>query len=224
MTLVKICGLSEIEHALTAAEAGADFVGVIFAESRRKITPEKVKMISVAIHRRKNYPKVVGVFAGYSPAEVNRIAEYCHLDRVQLSGGETWDYCLQIVKPIIKTLHISTDTATSRIMAEIEKGGHILKGKNFLLHLDTKVGNASGGTGQTFDWNLAKEVAARFPVLVAGGLDPDNVGELIHLTHPQGVDVSSGVETDGRKDPVKIKSFIETVRQVDLLQLKGDRS
>jgi phosphoribosylanthranilate isomerase len=218
MTLVKICGLSEVEHALVAAEAGADFIGVVFAEGRRKVTPEKAQAISRAIHNLKDSPQVVGVFAGYSPAEVNRIAEYCVLDRVQLSGGETWEYCLQIEKPVTKTLHISPNTTASRILTEIEKSNRFLKDTSLLFLLDTKMGNASGGTGRTFDWNVARDITDRFPVLVAGGLDPDNVAELIRLTHPQGVDVSSGVEIEGRKDPAKIRAFIEVVRQADTYQ------
>ena len=215
MTLVKICGLSEVEHALVAAEAGADFIGVVFAEGRRKITPEKAQVISNAIHSLKNRPKVVGVFAGYTPAEVNRIAGYCNLDRVQLSGGETWEYCLQVKKPITKTLHISSDTKAGRILSNIEEGKRFLKDKDLLFLLDTKVGNASGGTGRTFDWEIASEVTTRFPVLIAGGLDPDNVAELIRFAHPLGVDVSSGVETEGLKNPSKIRVFIKTVKQAD---------
>jgi phosphoribosylanthranilate isomerase len=223
MTLVKICGLSVVDHAMVAAEAGADFIGVVFAESRRRVTVEKAKKISTAIHSRENSPQVVGVFAGYSSAEVNRIADYCGLDRIQLSGGESWEYCQQIEKPITRTLHISTATTFRRISADIEAGGRILQGKDLLFLLDTKVGNASGGTGRTFDWNLAKEVVARFPVLVAGGLDPDNVTELIRLAHPLGVDISSGVETEGRKDPAKIRAFIEAVRNIDRSRSNGER-
>jgi phosphoribosylanthranilate isomerase len=223
MTLVKICGLSEIEHALVAAEAGTDFIGMVFAEGRRKVTPEKAQVISNAIHSLKNRPEVVGVFAGYTPAEVNRIAEYCHLDRVQLSGGESWEYCLQIEKPITKTLHISSDTIAGWILFSIAEGKRFLKDKDLLFLLDTKVGNASGGTGRTFDWEIAREIAARFPVLIAGGLDPDNVAGLIRLVRPQGVDVSSGVEAEGRKEPALIKAFIQAVRQADSNALNKEK-
>jgi phosphoribosylanthranilate isomerase len=90
-----------------------------------------------------------------------------------------------------------------------------MKGKDFIVLLDTRVGNLSGGTGRRFDWQVAKEVAARFPVMVAGGLDPDNVSELVRLVRPWGVDVSGGVETGGRKDPAKITAFVESVRNAD---------
>ena len=223
MTLVKICGLSEIEHALVAAEAGTDFIGMVFAEGRRKLTPDKAQVISNAIHSLKNRPKVVGVFAGYTPAEVNRIVEFCGLDRVQLSGSETWEYCLQIHRPVTKTLHISPDTSADRVISTIEEGMRIFQDKGLLFLLDTKMGNASGGTGRTFNWEIAREVAARFPVLIAGGLDPDNVAGLIRLARPQGVDVSSGVETEGRKEPALIKAFIQAVRQADSNALNEEK-
>jgi phosphoribosylanthranilate isomerase len=218
MTVVKICGLSELEHALAAAEAGADFIGMVFAESRRKVTPIKARDISLALHRHGDPLRIAGVFAGIAAAEVNRIAAYCGLDRVQLSGGETWQYCLQIDWPITKTLHITPSTTTRQVLDDLEEGSRVMKNKDVLFLLDTKLGVASGGTGHTFDWSLAKEVAARFPVMVAGGLDADNVAELIHQVQPWGVDVSSGVETEGRKDPAKIRAFIEAVKRADTSQ------
>jgi phosphoribosylanthranilate isomerase len=215
VTKVKICGLSEIEHALVAAEAGADFVGVVFAEGRRKVSPERAQEISKVVRTLKNQPQVVGVFANHPAAEVNPIAQYCNLDRVQLSGDEAWQFCLRIERPITKTMHVSPATTAEQLIAEIEKGRRLMKGKDFIILLDTRVGNLSGGTGRRFDWQVAKEVAARFPVMVAGGLDPDNVSELVRLVRPWGVDVSGGVETGGRKDPAKITAFVESVRNAD---------
>jgi phosphoribosylanthranilate isomerase len=91
-----------------------------------------------------------------------------------------------------------------------------MKGKEFIILLDTKVGNLSGGTGQRFDWRVARQVAAGFPVMVAGGLTPDNVSDLVREVRPWGVDVSSGVETNGRKVDAKIAAFIEAVKKADL--------
>ena len=223
MTKVKICGLSEVEHALVAAEAGADFIGVVFAESRRKVTRRRALEVANAVRRLAKKCEVVGVFAGYSTDEVNRIAENCQLDRVQLSGGETWDFCEKIQRPIIKTIHVSPSTTAERAAAEIAAASRVLEGKEIAFLLDTRVGNVRGGTGQTFDWGVAREVTASFPVIVAGGLDPDNVEALINEANPWGVDVSSGVETDGRKDAAKIRAFIEAAKSDRNLGRSGGR-
>lgn len=228
MTRVKICGLSEVEHALAASRAGADFIGVVFAPSRRQLTPEKALPIVEAVHRLKKHPEVVGVFVNLHAAEVNRIADYCHLDWVQLSGDESWEYCLDIKKPIIKVIHTSAalgmnapaSCTADDIIDEIKQGKQLLAGKEFICLLDAPVKatstvlgmNTYGGTGETFDWQLARKVAARFPIIVAGGLTPANVGQLVNEVQPWGVDVSSGVETDGRKDISKIDTFIKAAK------------
>jgi phosphoribosylanthranilate isomerase len=215
VTVIKICGLLEVEHALVAAKAGADYVGLVFAEGKHKITPEKALEIVKAVKALEHSPQAVGVFAGFPAAEVNRIAAYCSLDRVQLSGNEDLDYCISIEKPITEVFHVTTGTRADQLIAVMSEGLKILKDRDVIFMLDTKVGDASGGTGKTFDWSVAGEVARRFPIIVAGGLNPDNVGDLLRQAHPWGVDVSSGVETGGRKDLTKIRGFIEVVRKYD---------
>ncbi|MFC1921149.1 phosphoribosylanthranilate isomerase [Chloroflexota bacterium] len=212
MTWVKICGLSEVEHALAAAEAGADFIGVIFAPSRRQVSEKQAAEISIKVHDLKNPPEVIGVFVNLPAAEVNRIADLCLLDRVQLSGDESWDYCLDIVKPIIKVVHVSKEQETEDVISEMEEGYGKIELKQLICLLDTQTADAYGGTGQTFNWELAKNVNEKFPVMVAGGLTPENVGQLITKVKPWGVDVSSGVETDGKKDIQKIREFIEKAK------------
>jgi len=214
MVRVKICGLSEVESVLTAGEAGADFLGLVFAPSRRRVTPEEASRLVEAVHDLRPRPAVVGVFVNAATEEVNGIADRCRLDWVQLSGDESWEYCREIRRPIIKAIHITGGQKTDEILTNIEEGQKIL-GQGFTCLLDTHSGDAYGGTGQTFNWQLAGEVAARFPVIVAGGLTPDNVSQLVRNVHPWGVDVSSGVETGGENDPVKINAFIETVRKAD---------
>jgi phosphoribosylanthranilate isomerase len=212
MTLIKICGLSDIEPTLFAAEAGANMLGFVFAESRRRITPEKAAVLVQAI-KHKTTIETVGVFAGSPAAEVNRIAEYCSLHRVQLSGGESWEYCRLIDRPVIKVIHVAPGSTDEEILARIEEGRDLLKSNRLTFLLDTKgLDNRKGGTGKVFDWTVAKNICARYPVFVAGGLDSQNVSHLIAEVNPYGVDVSSGVETDGMKDISKIKDFIENVR------------
>jgi len=214
VTSVKICGLSETQHVLAAAESGADFIGLVFAPSPRQVSIKKALQLIEAVCHLRLRPAVVGVFVNSTADDVNRIADYCHLDRVQLSGDETWEYCRQIERPIIKVVHILKSSTSSQIISEITMGHRLLPKHNLICLLDSKVGPKYGGTGRTFKRKLAGEITARFPVLIAGGLTPKSVGRLVKQIQPWGVDVSSGVETEGRKDTAKIISFIQAVRKV----------
>ncbi len=213
MTRIKICGQVDVAHALIAAEAGADFLGIVFAPSPRRLSPERALPIVEALHSLSPRPRIVGVFVNQAVREVNRIAELCRLDRVQLSGDETWDYCREIERPVIKVIHIASDTSAGEVIAEIEAGRRLFPEGRLICHLDSKTSNVYGGSGQAFNWQLAGEVASRFPIMVAGGLTPDNVAQLVEEVRPWGVDVASGTETDGRKDVAKIRAFIEAVRR-----------
>ncbi len=214
MTKVKICGLSEIEHAIAASEAGADFVGLVFAPSRRQVSLEKGRQLAEAIRGGKPHPEIVGVFVNATTEEVNRIADYCRLDWVQLNGDESWQYCQQVGRPVIKAIHIAEGQEAENIIAEIEDGYQLLGKERLICLLDTYSDDLYGGTGQVFNWRLAAEISARFPVMIAGGLTPENVARLVTEVQPWGVDVSSGVETNGRKDIAKIKDFIRAVKGV----------
>jgi phosphoribosylanthranilate isomerase len=220
VTLVKICGLREPEHALAAAEAGADFVGLVFAESRRRVTTEQGRAIVAALGEplaasrgqgaphieallRRKRPLVVGVFAGADAETINRTAEAAGLDLVQLSGDESWETCDRLSRPVLKTAKVKDGTSAEEIIATLGPGAVPL--------LDTHAEGALGGTGRRFDWEVAAEVARRFPIVLAGGLAPENVSEAVRRVRPWAVDVSSGVETDGVKDVEKMRAFVAAV-------------
>jgi len=221
VTLVKICGLREPAHALVAAEAGADFIGLVFAESRRRVSVEQALVIVRALGGppvaagggaddveallRRKRPLVVGVFAGADAETVNRTVQAVGLDLVQLSGDEPWDMCDALSRPLLKAVKVKDGTSAEEIIAVIRPGAIPL--------LDTHAEGALGGTGRPFDWAVAAEVARHCPIVLAGGLTPGNVGEAVRRVLPWAVDVSSGVETDGVKDVEKICAFIAAVRE-----------
>ena len=211
MTKVKICGISKAEDALIAARAGADFIGFVFAPSPRRVTPEQAKHIIEGVLMNQPHPLTVGVFVNDDIDYVNRTAKEIGLDYVQLSGEETLTCCREISKPVIKVCHISAGKTAAQVIKEISDGLDLIPGGKLIYLLDTS-GKGGGGTGQSFDWAIAREVAARFPVIIAGGLNPDNVARLVREVNPWGIDVSSGVETGGQKDPDKIRAFIRTVK------------
>ncbi len=242
MTLVKICGLRRAEDAVEAAKAGADFLGIMFAESRRKVTPQECFDICEAVRaiERRTAPPVqfeapvrgevrglswygawaeaietslwrwrpllVGVFADQPSDEVNEIAEAAGLDLVQLSGGESAEYLRKIERPAIRTVHVG-EQSTAEDILELVAGP-----ASAAIMLDKASAGARGGTGQSFDWELAGELARRLPLLLAGGLTPENVAGAVAEVEPWAVDVSTGVETDGAKDPEKVRAFIRAAK------------
>ena len=217
MTYIKICGINEEVHALTAAEAGADFIGLVFAPSPRQVSVRQARKIVSALRKSNNTVKVVGVFVNMPVLEVNKIINFCGLDWGQLSGDESWEYCRQITKPIIKVIKIRLGQRLSPedILAKLSAEAQALFPQRFIFLLDSEVSGKYGGTGTTFDWELAQLAVKKFPIIIAGGLTPFNVGEIIEKIAPWGVDVSSGVEVSGNKDISKIRAFIEAVRRAD---------
>ena len=221
MTWIKICGISDIESAIAASQAGTDYLGMVFASSKRQVTPEKALQIVEAVQQLDSSPQIVGVFVNKPVAEVNQIADYCKLDWIQLSGDENWGYCKKIETPLIKVFHIAPNARQAEIATDVWKGYSVIPPNRLICLLDSTLGGIYGGTGTPFNWQVAKSIADKFSVMIAGGLTPDNVGELMKLTKPWAVDVSSGVETDGKKDVEKIKAFIKIVRKIDLEHTGG---
>jgi len=213
VTRIKICGLFDIEAVLVAVEEGADFLGFVFAESNRQVSPEKALQLAEIVRNQKRQPELVGVFVNSLAQEVNSIADFCGLDMIQLSGDESWEYCLEIKRPIIKTIHIPKVQKADDVIMGIEKGYQLLNEKNLICLLDTHSSDLYGGTGQVFDWQMAEEVSKYYPVFIAGGLTPTNVSKLVKSFHPWGVDVSSGVESNGKKNISKIRNFIKAVKE-----------
>ena len=208
MTRVKICGITDVSYARAAIEAGVDLIGVVFAPSPRQVTYEKAREIVAAV--KKHGLPVVGVFVNMPAATVNTVASSCGLDWVQLSGDEDWEYCQEIEKPLIKAIHISPQWDEEELLVHLEDGQRLDRPPVYLL--DTLIENKYGGTGQAFAWEIARGAAAKYPVLIAGGLNPTNVRQVVSSLKPWGVDVSSGVESEGVKDVDKIKAFVQAVR------------
>ena len=215
MTLFKICGLRDAAHARAAADAGASLLGFVFVPGvRRQLTEAEGRRVieDYRKDRGEEAPRIVGLFANQPVEEVNRLAESCRLDMVQLCGDETPEYWERMDLPIIRQIKVPDSGCrehdTAQVMArvaEVVERGHVAQ-------LDSDQPGALGGTGHTFDWSIAREAAKRYDFLLAGGLDPDNVREAIEKVGPWGVDVSSGVETGGVKDVEKIAAFAAQVR------------
>jgi phosphoribosylanthranilate isomerase len=245
MTLVKICGNRTPDDVLAAAAAGADFVGMIFAESKRQVNVDEAQAMVRALgaplaehelampppaqpHVREELepwfrhgaevveaylgvkrPLTVGVFADQPIDEVNELAEEAGVDLVQLSGDERWEDCLLVTRQVIQIVHVSPLDSPSDPFEGVQPGFAIALG------LDSAHGPYRGGTGHTFDWEVALRVSERIPIMLMGGLSPDNVAEAIQAVEPWIVDVSSGTETDGVKDHDRVRAFVDAVRRTD---------
>ena len=209
---VKICGITTKEGAHSAVEAGADFLGFVFAKSKRRILPEQATEI---IRGLPAHVKSVGVFVNESKEEIQRIAQLTHLDYIQLHGAETPEFCASLGLPIIKAFSIKQ-----------EKDLDVLKDYDCDYYLVDSPGvQYAGGSGIPFDWDLLQsKQLPQEQLILAGGLTNENVSMAIAKIKPKIVDVSSGVETDGEKDPIKIKSFIETVKTYPYQGNKTSRS
>ncbi len=213
--IVKICGLRSREHVVAAVEAGADLVGFVMTESRRRISSDEARELVQATRSTRPDVRTVGVFTRETGTVLNRTAGYCGFDFVQVGGDHTVERLRQLAYPAIRVLHVKPSTDTRSLVENMERADLELQ-HNLPVHLlDTYRVGIEGGTGERFDWTVAAEVSRRHPVIVAGGLTPDNVRELVLTANPYGVDVSSGVEQHGVKQSELIRAFIHSVRKAE---------
>ena len=218
MIRVKICGIGTPTDACVAAEAGADFVGMVFVPERhRRITPDDAKEIVDAVRDgRDRPPRMVGLFADQPLEEVNEVIAHCGLDAVQLCGRESVEYAAGVDCQVIKVVHVPASYRTPDDVPEVAGRLREYADAGCLVTLDRLVEGIQGGTGQSFNLDVAASLARRGnDFLLAGGLTPANVGRVISAVRPWGVDVSSGVETLGKKDRRKIQRFVSNARDTD---------
>ncbi|WP_321365799.1 phosphoribosylanthranilate isomerase [uncultured Desulfuromusa sp.] len=202
MPRIKICGITNLEDALCAAEAGADALGFVFYKgSSRYICPEKVRDITAALPP---FVVTVGLFVNAGSEMIEQVMHTAGLGVVQLHGDETPEDCVLAPYPVIKAIRV-------------KDAGSLTEAENFqvsALLLDAWSDQHYGGTGESFDWQLAKKLTGRRPLILAGGLNPENVAGAIRTVNPYAVDVSSGVEkSPGHKDHDKVYKFIQQVRE-----------
>lgn len=200
--LVKVCGITNLEAAQAVANESADFIGFVFAPSTRQIDPLNAQKIS------KKLPdsiKKVGVFVNETKNKIECISNQVNLDYIQLHGDETIEFARSLSLPIIKALNVNDDL--------------IFNLKNFPAEyfiIDSPGKKYRGGSGETFDWNELMHLNINLnKIILAGGLNETNVLTAIKAVNPIGVDVSSGVEVHGEKDPLKIKQFIKLAKRKD---------
>ncbi|MDU9393658.1 phosphoribosylanthranilate isomerase [Pseudomonas sp. zfem002] len=199
----KICGITRVEDALAAAEAGADAIGLVFyAKSPRAVNVQQAREIIAALPP---FVTTVGLFVNASRCELNEILEAVPLDLLQFHGDETPADCEGYNRPWIKALRVRPGDDLEAACKLYARASGIL--------LDTYVAGVPGGTGEAFDWALVPEHLSK-PIILAGGLSPANVGAAIAQVRPWAVDVSGGVEqAKGIKDPERIQAFLAAVRQ-----------
>jgi phosphoribosylanthranilate isomerase len=223
--VIKICGIRQPDHAVMAVAQGAGMLGLVFAPSRRQVSRDIAKEISSAVRGTGTVALLVGIFVNEEPRRVREIADYAGLDVVQLSGDESHSDIIECARfrPVLKAVRFPAGTTREdalRVARQYRALG--LDGRLRLL-VDTYHPGEYGGTGQATDWLLASTLAAHERLILAGGLNPDNVGAALQMVCPWGVDVSSGVERDGVKDPDLISDFIRAVRRAQPVNPGYDR-
>lgn len=205
-TRIKVCGMRELAEVAAVVAAGVDAIGLIFAEqSPRCIDPERAREIVAGLPP---FVEAVGVFVDQEAAKVNEIVRYCGLTMVQLHGAESPACCAEINCRVMKAFRVRESLSTEDLAP--------YAGEVSAFLFDTFHEKIAGGTGQTFAWHLLEKLAPPRPVVLAGGLTPENVGEAIRQARPYAVDLNSGVESaPGRKDLARVRAAIAQVVAAD---------
>lgn len=200
---VKICGITRLQDLQTACEAGADALGFVFYEkSPRQVTVEAAAALVRALPP---FVQSVGLFVNAEPAFIERVLQAAPLDLLQFHGDETPADCARYGRPYVKAVRVNPDTDLLKCAADFDAARGLL--------LDAWVPGVPGGTGERFDWNLIPPDLPA-PVILSGGLTPDNVADAVRRVRPWAVDVSSGVEVSkGIKDAHKIAQFIAKAKE-----------
>jgi phosphoribosylanthranilate isomerase len=236
VTKVKICGITNLEDALVAVQAGTDLLGFIFDEpSPRYVAPEvvrdivsgvrcQVSRVTCQVSRDSSHtlPKFVGVFVNASLETIGQILDYCQLDAVQLHGEETPEFVNHFQGRAFKAIRPQSLEEAERLVqkylpASLPTPSNAKRSPSLLPYflLDAYHPTLYGGTGCVTDWTMAANIARRYPIMLAGSLTPTNVAEAIQTVKPWGVDVSSGVEAEqGRKDHEEVRQFVKAVKNV----------
>lgn len=205
MTRVKICGITNLEDALETVEAGADALGFVFVpDTPRFVSSDQVAAIVAELPP---FITTVGLFASKDTATIRETVNQCRLDAIQLHADVTPDFCRNLDRRVIKAVRVRDESSLS-ILSDYDVNAFLL---------DSYVEGKMGGTGKVFDWDLALRANEYGRIIVAGGLDPDNVAQAVRHVNPYGVDVSSGVESQpGRKDSDKVRKFINAAKSVEV--------
>ncbi len=213
MTKIKICGIKTLKDALAAIEAGADYLGFNFyPKSVRFIEKETCAEITSTLKREHPQIKLVGVFVNSSIDQIKSILETCHLDLAQLHGDETPEMLKYFNGKAFKAIRLSASTSVDESVFPFLKS--VPESASPALLIDAAVKGVYGGSGVTADWSAAAELAKKYPLLLAGGLTPENVADAVRQVQPWGVDVASGVESEpGKKDAAKMSAFVKAVKQ-----------
>lgn len=204
---VKVCGLTSVDDARAAAEAGADAVGLVFwPRSPRAVSPPVARAIAAALPP---FVTRVGVFVDAPTDEMGRLADEVGLDVLQLHGQEPLEVLARLPRRVLKAVHVESEAQLERALAWAERGAGLL--------VDAAGVARPGGTGRACDWDWARRLRERAPfVALAGGLTPENVGEAVARVAPHALDVSSGVESaPGRKDPARMRAFVAAAGSVE---------
>lgn len=198
---VKVCGITNIADALAAVDAGADAIGIVFARSPRQVTLEVARSITAEVP-----PLVckVGVFVDAPIEEVRQALAFCSLDVAQLHGNESPDFCRALLPRVVKSFRVK-DEGVLVELARYQVNAYLL---------DTYDAGVHGGSGHSFDWQIARSAGRLGRIILSGGLRPENVREAVRLAQPYAVDVCSGVESrPGKKDHSKVSAFVAAAKE-----------